>query len=227
MKSIRSTHTIITILIAVILSALFMVSFPILITPNDKQALEYDQKRENDFKSLDILIKNYYAKKEKLPESLGALSEDTSEDKLSLSTYHKPKIFNVNPLDYLTMPIISIQKNLETTGKMINVDPYLNRPYTYKFENSSSTKYQLCTKFFKENKGEEDDVKRGSSSEVKHGSGEQCVDFKVSKKKTSEEWSAEVERLKDRYDSGDISEKEFTAEYKEIVKSATSGYSDD
>ena len=40
----------------------------------------------------------------------------------------------------------------------------------------------MCTNFFKENKGDDDAVDKGSSATVKHASGDQCVDFEVKKK---------------------------------------------
>lgn len=168
MKMPRSTHTIITLVIAFILSLLFVIGYLNLVNPNDKQALKYDQQRESDFKKLKAVVQSYYTKKEKLPDSLEALKEEIERDAEFRSSS--------DSLDALS--------GLLAYQSVPQRDPYSNRPYTYKFENSSSTKYQLCTKFFKENKGDEDAVDKGGSSEIKHGSGDQCVDFEVKKKTT-------------------------------------------
>lgn len=174
MKMIRSTHTLITIVIATMLSVLFVISYFILITPNDKQALKYDQERERDFSTIAKVVKSYREEKNNLPESLDRLKEEAER---KMSEYNS----GGDGLDSLTSFIAMQSFPLR--------DPYSNRPYTYKYENRDSEKFQLCTDFFKENKGEEDDVKRGSSSEVKHGSGDQCVDFEAKKKKTIKDYS--------------------------------------
>jgi len=165
MKMPRSTHTIITLIIAALLSGLFAIGYFSLVNPNDKQALKYDQQREDDFEKLQTGIQSYYTKKDKLPESLEALKEEVERDADARSG---------DSLDALT--------GLLAYQSVPQRDPYSNRPYTYKFENASATKYQLCTNFFKENKGDDDAVDKGSSATVKHGSGDQCVDFEVKKK---------------------------------------------
>lgn len=167
MKMPRSTHTIITLIIAALLSGLFTIGYFNMINPNDKQALKYDQQREADFEKLKTGIQSYYTKKDKLPESLEALKEEVERDAEARSS---------DGLDALT--------GLLAYQSVPQRDPYSNRPYGYKFENASSTKYQLCTNFFKENEGDEDAVDKGSSADVKHGSGDQCIDFEVKKKTT-------------------------------------------
>jgi hypothetical protein len=185
MKMIRSTHTLITIIIAAILSVIFLVSYFILITPNDKQALKYDQERERDFSSIVKVIKAYREEKNNLPESLDSLKEEAER---KMAEYGS----GGDGFDSLSSFIALQSFPLR--------DPYSNRPYTYKYENRDSEKFQLCTKFFKENKGEEDDVKKGSSSEVKHGSGEQCVDFEAKKKKTHDSYKYSVPQTDDELD---------------------------
>ncbi|MDQ5944391.1 MAG: hypothetical protein QG658_458 [Patescibacteria group bacterium] len=184
MKMPRSTHTIITLIIAAILSGLFAIGYFNMINPNDKQALKYDQQREDDFEKLSTVIQSYYTKKDKLPDSLEALKEEVERDAEARST---------DSLDALT--------GLLAYQSVPQRDPYSNRPYTYKFENSSSTKYQLCTNFFKENKGDDDAVDKGSSETVKHGSGDQCVDFEVKKKttRTNNSYSPSIQNAP-RYD---------------------------
>lgn len=165
MKMPRSTHTIITLVIAGILSVLFMIGYLNLINPNDRQALKYDQQRESDFAKLKTAIQDYYTKKDQLPDTLETLKEEIDRD-----------------ADSRTSTSMKALDNLLTYRALPQRDPYSNRPYEYKVEGVSATKYQLCTGFFKENKGDDSAVDKGSSREVKHGSGNQCIDFEVKNK---------------------------------------------
>lgn len=205
MKMMRSTHTLITFVIAAILSTLFLVGYFILTTPNDKQALKYDQKRESDFAKLKTTIKAYRDEKDQLPESLDTLKEEVDRQREASSS----------GLDALGA-ILSY-------GAIPLRDPYSNRPYTYKYENRDSEKFQLCAKFFKENKGEEGDVKKGSSSEVKHGSGDQCVDFEAKKKKSTKDYSKYTVPQTDREMTDDEYQQYWEDKYKDQYDSSDGG----
>lgn len=206
MKMVRSTHTIITLIIAGILSVLFMVGYTNLINPNEKQALKYDQQREDDFEKLKTAIQGYHTKKSKLPETLEDLQEEyerNSDDKDSLDSLG-------GLLSYQSIP---------------QRDPYSNRPYTLKVENSSSTKYQLCTKFFKENKGDDEAVDKGSSKSIKHGSGEQCIDGEVKKKASTKSFTPSMYQYNSRSNSGlsDEEEQQMLDELEQKLNKSTSG----
>lgn len=203
MKLPHSTHTVITLIIALLLSVLFIFGYLSMVNPNDKQALKYDQQREEDFEKLKKSIQGYYTKKDKMPESLEALKEEVERDTEAKST---------DSLDALT--------GLLAYKSVPSRDPYSNRPYSYKIENTTSTKYQLCTQFFKENKGDDESVDKGGSAVVKHGTGNQCIDFEVKKKTirtyspsfqtapysrdglTEEDKQQLIDELNNQYDSG-------------------------
>lgn len=206
MKMVRSTHTIITLIIAGILSALFMVGYANLINPNEKQALKYDQQREDDFEKLKTAIQGYHTKKSKLPETLEDLQEE-----------YERSSENKDSLDSLS--------GLLSSRSIPQRDPYSNRPYTLKVENSSSTKYQLCTKFFKENKGDDEAVDKGSSKDIKHGSGEQCVDGEVKKKASTKSSTPSVYQYNSRSNSelSDEEEQQMLDELEQQMNKSTSG----
>lgn len=172
----KQTHTLITIVIAVILTVLFGFGYVIMITPNDKQAKIYDRQRESDFQRIHSGIVTYYNSNNKLPETLLTLNREKNGSTGSET-------------DGGVLGSI-----LSSFAGIAIRDPQTNKEYAYKYENQSSRDYQLCAKFAKANEEVDKEVAASTSSsssryssttiqQVKHGAGDQCVKFTVPEKK--------------------------------------------
>lgn len=172
MKSFRSTHTIITLVIAGLLVGLFAVGYGNLVEPNTKQAEKYDAERRGHFADISRTIQSYYIDKNRLPDNLPELQD----------WYYLKKQSDSASTD------LGILGSLLDIGSGITLrDPYSNKPYEYKVQNTSGDTYQLCTTFFKDYKLDENKAKNSSSNDVvlMHDKGNYCVELKVKKKVNS------------------------------------------
>ncbi len=163
----KSTHTLVTLIIAAILSVLFGVGFMYMVTPNEKQAKLYDQQREADFVKISTAIQGYRDAKNELPKTLKTLSEAKLDAESSTG---------VSALDSLLSSFASLTVR----------DPQTNKYYGYSFENQQGEKYKLCADFATDTNGKADEeISTGSSNRytkatttVKHSKGKNvCVEY--------------------------------------------------
>ncbi|MCC7543160.1 hypothetical protein IT415_00390 [bacterium] len=176
----KQYHTLITLIIAGLLTILFVVGYGIMVTPNDKQAKLYDQQREKDFTKLKSSIQTYYTSKRELPKTLVSLTQEDGSGGSDLSG----NAF----LDGL----------LGSFAGLSIRDPQTNKEYEYKYDNQSSKEYQLCAKFAKSNEEGDKKIKptptpsylrkTTQSIVVKHGAGDQCIKFTISEQKTDDDY---------------------------------------
>ncbi len=165
----KSTHTLITLIIAAVLSVLFGIGFMIMITPNEKQAKLYDEQRESDFVKISAAIQSYKDAKAELPKTLKTLSEAKLESSSSTG---------VSVLDGLLSSFASLTVR----------DPQTNQYYGYTYENQQGEKYKLCANFATDtnDKGDEEtssSSRSSSKTSVKHGKGKNvCVEYTAKKK---------------------------------------------
>lgn len=168
-NSMKSTHTLITLIIASMLSVLFGIGYFNLITPNENQAKLYDKQRESDFSKISDAIQTYQSTNDELPESLKALSEAKKSGSSA----------GGSALD-------SILVSFSALGVR---DPQTNARYTYSYDDQKKAKYKLCADFATDNKDDKSDGNGSkyydqTTSTVKHGKGKNvCVDFSVNQQK--------------------------------------------
>ncbi|MBP9827363.1 hypothetical protein KBC99_02695, partial [Candidatus Saccharibacteria bacterium] len=172
-------HTLITIGLAILLSALFGIGYSITVTPNEKQAKLYDTSRRQDLSSIASGIDKYYGKKKELPKSLEALEEE-----LSTSSNGSGNIL----LDSVVRSFY---------GMSIR-DPQTNQMYELKYSDKTAKDYELCAVFGLSNKDSQNEktstsdtnpvddlfpnIARPSSSlvrDIKHDKGRQCLKFSI------------------------------------------------
>lgn len=168
----KSTHTLITLIIAGILSVLFGIGYVNLVTPNDKQAKLYDQQRESDIVKISEAIQSYRDAKDELPKTLKTLSETKVSSDSSTG---------VSALD----SIISAFSSLTVR------DPQTNTFYGYSYENQQGEKYKLCADFATDTNDKGDSDSNSSSSKtavtLKHNKGKNvCIDYTAVKKQKTD-----------------------------------------
>lgn len=163
----KQKHTLITLILAAVLTVLFGIGYSILIIPNEKQAKKYDTNRERQFASISAEITKYQASKKELPKSLSTLADEVVSNSGSSSTESS------NILDSFVSSI---------SGSMIR-DPQTNKPFGYEYDSQDSKEYKLCVQFAYSNEGDKEVSSTSSlnapSTSVSHGKGQQCVTFKI------------------------------------------------
>jgi len=179
----KQTHTLITLIIAVVLSVLFAIGYGIMVSPNEKQAKKYDEERAASFQKIETAMGSYKAKNKSLPKTLQVLVDE----KLTSGTDSTGN----GLLDSFLSAFASLSIR----------DPQTNKPYEYKFGDAKSDDFELCANFAYANEPVDKEITTTKAADgianiyyqpakpkvVTHGKGEQCVKFSLPKIPTEPE----------------------------------------